>query len=175
MPSWISWNRGAAAGCPGRQVWVVSRPLALALAPAPFPRAAFEGALALARPLNALVEAVSGDPDYLARTLAPAAAHDEFAHRLLRLHEEVRQRRGDAWLGARALGIHRSDYLLDEPSGRLLQVELNTIASSFGALASRAAAGSRCQGVYPLFLRADRRESARRWAGPIYSSGRGWL
>ena len=33
--------------------------------------------------------------------------------------------------------------------------------------ASRAAAGSRCQGVYPLFLRADRRESARRWAGPI--------
>ena len=33
--------------------------------------------------------------------------------------------------------------------------------------ASRAAAGSRCQGVYPLFLRAERRESARRWAGPI--------
>ena len=33
--------------------------------------------------------------------------------------------------------------------------------------ASRAAAGSRCQGVYPLFLRAERRESARRCAGPI--------
>ena len=33
--------------------------------------------------------------------------------------------------------------------------------------ASRAVAGSRCQGVYPLFLRAERRESARRWAGPI--------
>ena len=128
---------GGGGGGGGGPLLLVPAPLALA--PAPFPRAAFEGALALARPLNALVEAVSGDPDYLARTLAPAAAHDEFAHRLLRLHEEVRQRRGDAWLGARALGIHRSDYLLDEPSGRLLQVELNTIASSFGALASRAA------------------------------------
>ena len=37
--------------------------------------------------------------------------------------------------------------------------------------ASRAAAGRRCQGVYPLFLRAERRESARRWAGPILVLG----
>ena len=114
-------------------------PAPLALAPAPFPRAAFEGAIALARPLNALVEAVSNNPEYLAQTLAPASAHDDFARRLLELHAEVRRRRGDAWLCERALGIHRSDYLLDEPSGRLLQVELNTIASSFGALASRVA------------------------------------
>ena len=35
-----------------------------------------------------------------------------------------------------SLGIHRSDYMLDAPTGRLLQVELNTIASSFGALSS---------------------------------------
>eukprot|EP00798_Chlamydomonas_sp_ICE-L_P018243 gene18243-24694_t len=34
------------------------------------------------------------------------------------------------------LGIHRSDYMLDAPSGKFLQVELNTIASSFGCLSS---------------------------------------
>lgn len=36
-----------------------------------------------------------------------------------------------------ALGIHRSDYMLDAPSQGFLQVELNTIASSFGCLSSQ--------------------------------------
>lgn len=43
------------------------------------------------------------------------------------------------------LGLHRSDYMIDEGSasdsaskgGRLLQIELNTISSSFGCLSSR--------------------------------------
>lgn len=38
------------------------------------------------------------------------------------------------------LGLHRSDYMLDMATGSLLQVELNTISSSFaglGALTSK--------------------------------------
>jgi glutathione synthase len=34
------------------------------------------------------------------------------------------------------LAVNRSDYMLDEPSNTLLQVELNTIASSFGPLSA---------------------------------------
>jgi hypothetical protein len=34
------------------------------------------------------------------------------------------------------LGLHRSDYMLDMATGNLLQVELNTISSSFAALGS---------------------------------------
>lgn len=38
------------------------------------------------------------------------------------------------------LGLHRSDYMLDMATGSLLQVEVNTISSSFaglGALTSK--------------------------------------
>lgn len=34
------------------------------------------------------------------------------------------------------LGLHRSDYMLDLATGDLLQVELNTISSSFAGLGS---------------------------------------
>jgi len=34
------------------------------------------------------------------------------------------------------LGLHRSDYMLDEKTKSLLQIELNTIASSFAGLSN---------------------------------------
>lgn len=34
------------------------------------------------------------------------------------------------------LGLHRSDYMLDEHTKSLLQIELNTISSSFAGLGS---------------------------------------
>ena len=75
---------------------------------------------------------------WLARTLRGAADGDEFTKRLLELCESV-QREGSTQPAR--LAILRSDYMLHEPeggmSGRLLQVELNTIASSFGALATK--------------------------------------
>ena len=37
----------------------------------------------------------------------------------------------------------RSDYMVDEPSGSILQVELNTIASSFGCLSTKVRVGGR--------------------------------
>lgn len=105
----------------------------LALLPTPFPRGEFERAVGLAGPLNRLVDAVSRDGAYLRRVLRGTVEHDEFTARLLGVYEAVRARKGEA-MHARAVGVHRSDYMVDEPTGRLLQVELNTIASSFGAL-----------------------------------------
>jgi len=34
------------------------------------------------------------------------------------------------------LGLHRSDYMLDEQTKSLLQIELNTISSSFAGFSS---------------------------------------
>lgn len=87
---------------------------------------------------NQLVDAVAADEAYLAATLAPAAAQDDFTARLLRLLVDSAPRRAELAAAGRAvvLGVHRSDYMLDAPSGGFLQVELNTIASSFGCLST---------------------------------------
>eukprot|EP00197_Chlamydomonas_leiostraca_P013601 CAMPEP_0202858398 /NCGR_PEP_ID=MMETSP1391-20130828/955_1 /ASSEMBLY_ACC=CAM_ASM_000867 /TAXON_ID=1034604 /ORGANISM="Chlamydomonas leiostraca, Strain SAG 11-49" /LENGTH=492 /DNA_ID=CAMNT_0049537319 /DNA_START=188 /DNA_END=1666 /DNA_ORIENTATION=- len=111
----------------------------LAALPVAFPRARFEQAKAAQTTFNALVDKVARDESYLESVLAGAAAHDTFTGRLLSLLKDSRAAR--AALAAKgkpeiALGVHRSDYMLDAPSGRFLQVEINTIASSFGCLSA---------------------------------------
>ena len=110
----------------------------LSVEPAPIQRAAFESALAASRDFNTLAAAVAADPGWLETTLAPAAAAgDDFTARLLALRRAT-ARTPETDL---ALAITRSDYLTDAPSGgTLLQVELNTIASSFGCLGACASA-----------------------------------
>ena len=114
----------------------------LSATPAPLPRRAFEAAAAAATSFNALAAAVSLDEPWLEETLAAAATADDFTARLLRVMRDTRGCRGGP--GASGGGeevvllLSRSDYLLDAPSKRLLQVELNTIASSFGCLGDAA-------------------------------------
>lgn len=103
----------------------------LSLRPTPFPRAAFKAAVSLAAPFAALYAAVAADIGYLEAVLAPAAQHDAFTARLLRLLR-AHPPRPDAL----RLGLLRSDYMVDEPTGKLLQVEINTVSASFAALAS---------------------------------------
>ncbi len=110
------------------------------LLPAEFPADQLEHARRLAPLFGSLVERVGCDVPWLSRTLRGAADGDDFTRRLLDLCARV-QREG-ATQPAR-LALLRSDYMLHEPDGasgpsRLLQVELNTIASSFGALGSKA-------------------------------------
>ena len=70
-------------------------------------------------------------------TLAGTFAVDNFTARLLRVHEEASAAGASGRRRpAISLGILRSDYMVDEPTGRLLQVEVNTVASSFGSLSS---------------------------------------
>lgn len=104
--------------------------------PTPFPAASFAKAVAVAPVFNQLIAAVAADAAYLQRTLAPAAEYDDFTARLLQLHRETQELRDKGSIEQVELAINRSDYMLDEPSNTLMQVELNTIASSFGALSA---------------------------------------
>lgn len=64
------------------------------------------------------------------------AAADSFSGRLLEVFDAV-QKEGVAQPAA--LGLLRSDYMLDQYTNQLLQVELNTISASFGPLCQKVA------------------------------------
>ena len=66
--------------------------------------------------------------------LKDVATSDAFIAKLLEIHEAFPP--GERYM----LGIHRSDYMLHDPYGndaKCKQVEMNTVASSFGGLSSR--------------------------------------
>ena len=111
------------------------------LLPAEFPAEQLELAIELAPLFGTLVDRIADDVPWLARTLQGTAESDEFTRRLLKMCSRV-QREG-ATQDAR-LAILRSDYMLHEPedgdAARLMQVELNTIASSFACLSTRVSA-----------------------------------
>ncbi|MEW5313017.1 MAG: hypothetical protein WDW38_004612 [Sanguina aurantia] len=108
----------------------------LSALPVSFPRERFLQAKAVMPLFNELVDAVARDERYLEATLESAARFDEFTARLLALLRSSRAARLSRGSKDLVLGVHRSDYMLDAPSGGFLQVELNTIASSFGCLSS---------------------------------------
>ena len=103
-------------------------PAPLALLPTAYPREAFDAACALAEPLGRLFGSVAADGEWLRETLAGASEADPFTARLVKMNSEVQSPQ------RLALGILRSDYMLDAPTGGLLQIEYNTVASSFGGL-----------------------------------------
>lgn len=120
------------------------------LLPTPFPRGAFEAALALGPLFGTLTDAVARDTKWLHKTLEAAGQGDEFTERLLQISRAV----NEEGLGQQLqLGILRSDYMLHEPTEaeqklelfteqagagggakQFMQVELNCIASSFGCM-----------------------------------------
>eukprot|EP00262_Sarcandra_glabra_P019438 TRINITY_DN7324_c0_g1_i1.p1 TRINITY_DN7324_c0_g1~~TRINITY_DN7324_c0_g1_i1.p1 ORF type:complete len:559 (-),score=106.85 TRINITY_DN7324_c0_g1_i1:222-1898(-) len=102
-----------------------------ALLPVSFPQNHWGHASELAPIFNELVDRVSLDGKFLQDSLSRTKKVDAFTSRLLDIHskmleinkkEEVR------------LGLHRSDYMLDAQTKELLQIELNTISSSFSGL-----------------------------------------
>ncbi|CAI7801155.1 unnamed protein product [Closterium sp. NIES-53] len=109
-------------------------PAPVTLLPTPFPAHHFHRAMELAPLFNALVDAVSQDSDFLQSTLTSAGRSDSFTAGLLRIHAEIIK---EGIQQPIRLGMHRSDYMLDTVTGGVLQVELNTISSSFPGLTSR--------------------------------------
>ncbi len=101
------------------------------LLPTPIARDAWQKAIALGPLFGRLVDRIAHDPDWLRGTLAELGGSDDFTNRLLDVWAQAPQSQ------ALTLGLHRSDYMIDAASGRLLQIELNTIASSFGGLSSK--------------------------------------
>ncbi|GLT78971.1 hypothetical protein SLA2020_504860 [Shorea laevis] len=102
-----------------------------ALLPMSFPERHWKQACELAPILNELVDRVSLDGKFLQESLARTKKVDAFTSRLLDIHSKMVEMNKKEEI---RLGLHRSDYMLDEQSKLLLQIELNTISSSFPCL-----------------------------------------
>ncbi|XP_021988512.1 glutathione synthetase, chloroplastic [Helianthus annuus] len=103
----------------------------IALLPNSFPESHWKQACELAPIFNELVDSVSLDGKFLQDTLSRTKKVDAFTSRLLDIHSKMLQ------IGKKEdirLGLHRSDYMLDEKTNLLLQIELNTISCSFSGL-----------------------------------------
>ena len=115
------------------------------LYPTPYPAKLYRQAQSLAKPFNLLVDRVARDDVWLRATLEAAAKADPFIADQLKIYDHVI---GEGIAQQTFLGIHRSDYMIDSPKSegkdgetkrepRILQVELNTIAASFGCLSTK--------------------------------------
>ena len=84
------------------------------------------------------MDKIARRPEWLATTLACTVKSDAFTCRLLDMSAAVHK---EGLAQQLYLGVHRSDYMMDgvseDAAAGMLQVELNTIASSFGCLGSR--------------------------------------
>lgn len=103
----------------------------IALLPNSFPESHWKQACELAPIFNELVDSVSLDGKFLQDTLSRTKKVDVFTSRLLDIHSRMLE------IGKKEdirLGLHRSDYMLDEKTNLLLQIELNTISCSFSGL-----------------------------------------
>jgi hypothetical protein len=134
--AWASAH-GLAYGIKNDEAHSVHAPLTLL--PTRVPRARFLQAKKVAPLLNLLVDRIARDEEWLLETLQGVLAGDEFTRRLVEVFQEVRKEPKEQNV---YLGIHRSDYMLDMPreeggEHRMLQVEMNTIASSFGCLSEK--------------------------------------
>lgn len=105
--------------------------------PTRVPGAVFTQALMVQTHFNRLVDRVSQNPTFLEESLASTIKVDDFTARLFNIHKHVQQ---EGQAQPVVLGLNRSDYMLDQsPDGgtSLKQIEINTIAASFGGLASQ--------------------------------------
>ncbi|XP_022951296.1 glutathione synthetase, chloroplastic-like isoform X1 [Cucurbita moschata] len=103
----------------------------IALLPGSFPETHWKQACELVSIFNELVDRVSLDGKFLQESLSRTKKADDFTSRLLDIHSKMLQMDKKEEI---RLGLHRSDYMLDEKTKLLLQVELNTISSSFAGL-----------------------------------------
>eukprot|EP00261_Vitis_vinifera_P026595 XP_010660087.1 PREDICTED: glutathione synthetase, chloroplastic isoform X2 [Vitis vinifera] len=102
-----------------------------ALLPMSFPESHWQQACELTPIFNELVDRVSLDWKFLQEALSRTKKVDSFTSRLLDIHSKMQEMNKKEEI---RLGLHRSDYMLDEQTKLLLQIELNTISSSFPGL-----------------------------------------
>lgn len=112
------------------------------LLPNAFPAHEYVKARRLAPLWNLLVARVAHDRQWLLRTLESVLPHDDFTRRLVEIFRAIDGENRD--VQKVHLGINRSDYMLHaegtasaSSSSSLKQVEINTIASSFGCLSAQ--------------------------------------
>ncbi|KAJ7374658.1 hypothetical protein OS493_004999 [Desmophyllum pertusum] len=106
------------------------------LLPTPFPKRLFTQAKDVQKDFNLLVHQVSQNHEFLKEALQGTIEVDTFTAKIFEIYEKTRK---EGLSQPISLGIFRSDYMLDgtdeEPENLAIkQVEINTIASSFGGL-----------------------------------------
>lgn len=103
--------------------------LPFTLLPSSFPRQNFEKAKNIQVLLNELTHKVAYNHSFLTESLKSTVEADPFTKRLFNIYETVYK---EGFSQTLSLGLLRSDYMLHE--NQIKQVELNTIASSFGGI-----------------------------------------
>lgn len=106
------------------------------LFPTPFPAKCFEQAVTVQTSYNDLYAKISQNHDnWLTKQVKLLADFDpEFTGKLWKLYEQALKIGISQKL---ALGVFRSDYLLDAESLEVKQVEFNTVSVSFGGLSTK--------------------------------------
>ncbi|XP_012350209.2 LOW QUALITY PROTEIN: glutathione synthetase [Apis florea] len=103
--------------------------LPFTLLPSSFPEKNFEKAKNIQILLNELIHKVAYNNDFLTESLKSTIDADPFTAKLFSIYETVYK---EGFSQSLSLGLFRSDYMLHE--NQIKQVELNTIASSFGGI-----------------------------------------
>ncbi|KAL7268784.1 Glutathione synthetase [Rhizina undulata] len=151
----------------------------VAVFPSPFPRACWERARSVQTAFNELYIKVACDEEWLGRIVDELSAVDEFIARLRGIQISA----AAASPQRLSLGLFRSDYMLHQGDSeeRILQVEFNTIASSFGGLASRVSEMHRhlvSAGAYPPALTHENiplNPAAEKLAGGLAMAHRAYI
>lgn len=105
--------------------------LPITLFPTPFPKAKYEFAISIQQEINLILHKIAHDNQFLMESLKPIIEIDDFTHNLYTIYENV-LKTGRAQ--EKSLGLFRSDYMLDDSTQRLLQIEVNAISVSFAGL-----------------------------------------
>ena len=108
-------------------------PAPLSLVPNVFNAASFQYAAEIQPVISKLVDAISRDKEFLLTQLSSVSESDEFTKKVMDLYKEIPE---DVIKNGLQCGILRSDYMINNDH-RPLQVEINTIASSFGYLSKK--------------------------------------
>lgn len=115
-------------------------PAPVTLTPTPYPWSEFEYTQRVQPLFNTLVDKVARDREFLLSCLEEVATSDPFVRRLLDIFTALPEEHVRNGVN---LGILRSDYMLNDEApggnvdGGVLQIEINTIASSFGCLSKK--------------------------------------
>ncbi|KAF3224092.1 hypothetical protein TWF191_006206 [Orbilia oligospora] len=118
----------------------LATPAPVTLWPSPFPRTHFEEARSLQPFCNLLYARVAADQSWLGDLSTSLSLVDDFISKLWAIHTRLKSENG--YHHKYSLGLFRSDYMVHTSDSEfaplgIRQVEFNTIASSFGALASK--------------------------------------
>lgn len=107
--------------------------LPITLLPSSFPKKAFLATKNVQTLLNELIHKVAYDKEFLENSLRSTIQADPFTAKLFHIYETVYRKGFSQNI---SLGLLRSDYLLHGDGSKIKQVEINTVATSFAALAT---------------------------------------